>query len=35
MAQKGPGRVHRKGLTVIELFDMFPDDASADPASGR
>ena len=30
MAQKGPGRVHRKGLTVIQLLDMFPDDASAE-----
>ena len=30
MAQKGPGRVHRKGLTVIQLLDMFPDDASSE-----
>ena len=30
MAQKGPGRVHRKGLTVIQLLDMFPNDESAE-----
>ena len=30
MAQKGPGRVYRKGLTVIQLLDMFPDDAPAE-----
>ena len=27
MAKKGPGRAHREGLTVIQLFDMFPNDA--------
>ena len=30
MAQKGPGRAHREGLTVMQLFQMFPDDASAE-----
>ena len=30
MAQKGPGRAHREGLTVIELLRMFPDDAAAE-----
>ena len=30
MAQKGPGRAHREGLTVIELFKLFPDDATAE-----
>ena len=30
MAKRGPGRAHRKGLTVIQLLDMFPDDASAE-----
>jgi len=26
---KAPGRSDREGLTVIELFEMFPDDDSA------
>ena len=30
MAQRGPGRAHREGLTVIQLFQMFPGDASAE-----
>ncbi|MCY4548436.1 MAG: IS1595 family transposase [Defluviicoccus sp.] len=30
MARKGPGKAHRQGLTVIELFKMFPDDATAE-----
>ncbi len=30
MAQKGPGRAHREGLTVIELLRMFPDDTAAE-----
>ena len=30
MAQRGPGRAHREGLTVIQLFQMFPNDASAE-----
>ena len=30
MTQKGPGRAHREGLTVIELLRMFPDDAAAE-----
>ena len=30
MAQKGPGRAHREGLTVIELLRMFPNDAAAE-----
>ena len=29
MAKKGPGKAHREGLTVIELGDMFPDEATA------
>ncbi len=29
MAQKAPGKSHRKGLTLIQLMDMFPDDESA------
>ncbi len=24
--KKGPGRVHHKGISVIELFKMFPDE---------
>ena len=30
MAQNAPGKHYRKGLTLIELFDMFPDDATAE-----
>ena len=30
MAKRGPGKAHREGLTVIELFRMFPDDAAAE-----
>ena len=30
MAQKGPGRAYREGLSVVQLFQMFPDDASAE-----
>ena len=30
MAQKAPGKSHRKGLTLAELFRMFPDDATAE-----
>ena len=30
MAQKGPGKAHRQGLTVIELFKLFPDDTAAE-----
>ena len=29
MAQQGPGRAHRKGLTIIDAVQMFPDNASA------
>ena len=25
-----PGRAHRKGVSIIEVFDMFPDDAAAE-----
>ena len=25
-----PGRSHRKGITTIELFQLFPDDAAAE-----
>ena len=25
-----PGRSHRKGITTIELFRLFPDDAAAE-----
>ncbi len=28
--KKAPGRSHRKGITDIELFKMFPDDAAAE-----
>ncbi|MDE2867527.1 MAG: IS1595 family transposase [Chloroflexota bacterium] len=27
---RGPGRYHRKGITLTELADMFPDDAAAE-----
>ena len=30
MAKKGPGRAYREGLTVVELFRMFPDDKAAE-----
>ena len=30
MAQKAPGKAHRKGLTLIQLGDMFPDDTTAE-----
>ena len=30
MAQKAPGKSHRKGLTLAALFRMFPDDAAAE-----
>ena len=30
MAHKGPGRAHREGISIIELFRMFPDDAAAE-----
>ena len=29
MAKKAPGRSDRNGLSVIELFQMFPDDDAA------
>lgn len=30
MAQQAPGKAHRKGITLIELFEMFPDDETAE-----
>ena len=30
MAKKAPGKAFRKGVSLIELFDMFPDDATAE-----
>ena len=30
MTQQGPGRAERTGLTLIQLLDMFPDDATAE-----
>jgi transposase-like protein len=30
MAQNAPGKHHRKGITLAELFKMFPDDKSAE-----
>lgn len=30
MAQKAPGKSHREGITIVELFRMFPDDAAAE-----
>ena len=30
MAKKGPGRSYREGLTVVELFKLFPDDKAAE-----
>ena len=30
MTRKGPGKAHREGLTVIELFKLYPDDEAAE-----
>ena len=30
MTHKAPGKYHRKGLTLVELSRMFPDDATAE-----
>ena len=30
MAGQAPGKSHRKGITLVELFQMFPDDAAAE-----
>lgn len=30
MSTKGPGKSHRKGISIIDLFKMFPDDKSAE-----
>ena len=32
MAQKAPGKAHRKGITLAQLFKIYPDDASAEKA---
>ncbi|MXZ63427.1 MAG: IS1595 family transposase [Chloroflexi bacterium] len=29
MAKKAPGRAHRKGITLLELAEMFPDESAA------
>ena len=29
MAQKAPGKAHREGITIMQLADMFPDEAAA------
>ena len=29
MATKGPGKAHRKGISIVELMKMFPDDETA------
>ena len=29
MAKKAPGKAHREGLTVVQLMDLFPDEATA------
>ena len=29
MAKKAPGKAFREGITIVELFDMFPDEAAA------
>ena len=28
MAKKAPGKAHRKGLTIVQLMDMFPTEES-------
>ena len=30
MARKAPGKHYRKGITLIEVMRMFPDDATAE-----
>ncbi len=30
MGHKAPGKAHRKGITLPELLQMFPDDATAE-----
>ena len=30
MSQQAPGQAHRKGITLLELFEMFPDDQTAE-----
>ena len=30
MARKAPGKQYRKGITLIQIFEMFPDDATAE-----
>ena len=30
MAQKAPGKAHREGISLIELFERFPNDATAE-----
>ncbi len=30
MAHKAPGKHHREGISLMKLFKMFPDDATAD-----
>ena len=30
MSQRGPGRAERKGVSIVELFRMFPDDEAAE-----
>ena len=30
MSSKGPGKSHRKGISIIDLFKMFPDDKTAE-----
>ena len=29
MTQKAPGKSHREGITLVQLMDMFPDEATA------
>ena len=29
MAQKGPGKAHREGISIMELADMCPNEESA------
>ena len=30
MAKKAPGKHYRDGITLVELFQMFPDDETAE-----
>ena len=30
-SKKGPGKAHRKGISMVALLEMFPNDEAASP----